>query len=96
MVQRTQSAYGVSERHACRVLAAPRATHRYESVADDQAALRLRIREIAGVHVTWGYHRIWIKLRREGWMVNRKRVYRCTAKKGSAWAGTSLVGIAAA
>jgi len=75
-------AYGVSERHACRVLGAPRATHRYESIADDQAALRLRIREIAGVHVTWGYHRIWIKLRREGWAVNRKRVYRLYKEEG--------------
>ena len=75
-------AYGVSERHACRVLAAPRATHRYESVADDQAALRLRIGEIAGVHVTWGYHRIWIKLRREGWLINRKRVYRLYKQEG--------------
>lgn len=28
-----------------------------------------RLREIAGVHVTWGYQRIWIKLRREGRMM---------------------------
>jgi len=82
MVKKTQSAYAVSERRACRVLSAPRATHRYESVADDQAALRSRIREIAGVHVTWGYPRIWIKLRREGWRVNRKRVYRLYRAEG--------------
>ena len=54
----------------------PRATQRYESVRDDQAGLRSRIREIAGVHVTWGYKRICVKLRREGWRVNRKSVYR--------------------
>jgi len=53
MVRQTQDAYSVSERRACRVLAAPRATHRSESVADDQAPLRNRMKEIAGVHVTW-------------------------------------------
>ena len=82
MVRKTPAAYDVSERRACRVLSAPRATHRYQSVADDQAVLRLRIREIAGVHVTWGYQQIWIKLRREGWTVNRKRVYRLYREEG--------------
>ena len=82
MVRNTQSAYGVSERRACRVIAAPRATHRYQSVADDQAPLRNRMKEIASVHVTWGYQRIWIKLRREGWLVNRKRVYRLYKEEG--------------
>ena len=76
MVERTQTNYSVSERRACRLLKQPRATQRYVSVKDDQAALRSRIREIAGVHVTWGYPRVWVKLRREGWRVNRKRVYR--------------------
>jgi len=36
------------------------------------------------VHVTWGYQRIWIKLRREGWKVNRKRVYRLYKEEGLA------------
>ena len=82
MVKKTRSACGVSERRACRVLRAPRSSQRYLSVKDDQAALRSRIKEIAGVHVTWGYQRIWIKLRREGWPVNRKRVYRLYREEG--------------
>ncbi|MBX3317170.1 MAG: IS3 family transposase [Phycisphaeraceae bacterium] len=82
MVRRARMAYRVSERRACRVLHQARATQRYESVADDQAVLRSRIREIAGVHVTWGYPRIWVKLRREGWRVNRKRVYRLYRQEG--------------
>jgi putative transposase len=76
MVHRAVKAYKVSERRACRVFAQPRATHRYQGVADDQAYLRKRIREIAQQHVTWGYQRVWIQLRRESWPVNRKRVYR--------------------
>jgi len=82
MVEKTQSAYGVSERRACDVLRHPRVTHRYQSMKDDQAALRSRIKGIAGVHVTRGYQRIWIKLRREGWLVNRKRIYRLYREEG--------------
>ena len=82
MVNKASSAYRVSERRACRVLGQPRATQRYRSVADDQAYLRKRIREIAEQHVAWGYPRVWVKLRREGWPVNRKRVYRLYRLEG--------------
>jgi len=82
MVKKTQSAHDVSERRACEVLHHPRATQRYESVKDDQAVLRSRMKEIAGVHVTWGYQRIWLRLRREGWVVNRKRVNRLYREEG--------------
>lgn len=75
-------AYRVSERRACHVLAQARSTQRYESVRDDQAVLRGRIRAIASTHVTWGYQRVWVKLRREGWPVNRKRVYRLYKGEG--------------
>ncbi|WP_145446804.1 IS3 family transposase [Mucisphaera calidilacus] len=84
MANRTQLKYGVSERRACKVLGHARATQRYQSVADDQAALRSRIKQIAGVHVTWGYLRIWVKLRREGHHVNKKRVYRLYREEGLA------------
>lgn len=49
---------------------------RYRSVRGGQDELRARIREIAGERVRWGYRRIHVLLRREGWMVNRKRVQR--------------------
>lgn len=82
MAHRAQQAYRISERRACRVLRHARATQRYESVKDDQAALRGRIREIAGEHVTWGDLRVWVKLRREGWLVNKKRVHRLYKLEG--------------
>lgn len=44
--------------------------------ARDQSALRLRIREIAHSRPRFGYLRIHVMLRREGWAVNKKRVYR--------------------
>lgn len=47
-----------------------------KSQAKDQAALRLRIRDLAHARPRFGYLRIWVLLRREGWLVNRKRVRR--------------------
>jgi putative transposase len=47
-----------------------------KSIARDQSALRLRIREIAHSRPRFGYLRIHVMLRREGWSVNKKRIYR--------------------
>jgi putative transposase len=38
--------------------------------------LRHRLRELAGTHVRYGYRRLTVLLRREGWQVNAKRIYR--------------------
>lgn len=38
--------------------------------------LRLRIRDLAQARLWFGYQRIWVLLRREGWAVNLKRVRR--------------------
>jgi len=42
----------------------------------------MRIREIAEARVRYGYYRIYILLRREGWAVSHKRVYRLYQKEG--------------
>lgn len=76
------AAYQVSERRACRVAKVHRPLVRYQRRADDQAALRMRIREIAAVRVRYGYQRIHVLLRREGWLVNHKRVYRLYCLEG--------------
>jgi putative transposase len=47
-----------------------------KSTAKDQSALRQRIREIAHSRPRFGYLRIHVMLRREGWKVNKKRVHR--------------------
>ena len=38
--------------------------------------LRRRLRELAGTYVRYGYRRLTVLLRREGWHVNAKRIYR--------------------
>jgi putative transposase len=53
-----------------------RTRYRYRSRAQDQTPLRQRIREIAAVRVRYGYRRVHTLLRREGWQINVKRVYR--------------------
>jgi len=53
-----------------------RASWYRRSRAKDQTALRLRIRDLAHARPRFGYLRIWVLLRREGWLINRKRVRR--------------------
>jgi putative transposase len=77
-----QDRYRVSERRSCAVLRFDRKTHRYRSVRGDQAQLRSRIKEIAEARVRYGYRRIHVLLRREGWAVNVKRVRRLYRMEG--------------
>ena len=53
-----------------------RSTYHYRSKRADPAGLRQRIKEIAESRVCYGYRRIHVLLRREGWTVNHKRVRR--------------------
>ena len=55
---------------------------RYVSHKPDQAPLRLRIHDLAAARMRYGYFRIYILLRREGWLVNHKRVYRLYREDG--------------
>ncbi len=68
-----QVCYGISERRVCQVLQCHRSAYRYQSVADEQVALVIRIRDLAQARVSYGYRRLHILLKREGWKVNHKR-----------------------
>jgi Transposase and inactivated derivatives len=46
--------------------------------------LRARIEEIAAIKRRYGYRRVYLRLRREGWEVNCKRVYRIYREAGLA------------
>jgi putative transposase len=74
--------YRVSERRACQVIQISRTSYSYQSIRDAQVPLRLWINEIAKVRVRYGYKRIHVLLRREGWSVNHKRVYRIYCEEG--------------
>ena len=75
--------FGVSERWACRVVGQHRSTQRYEPMrAEDDAALRAKLREISAERPRWGYRRAHHRLREQGWEVNRKRVQRLWREEG--------------
>ncbi len=42
----------------------------------------MRLRELAAVRLTYGYRRLHVLLRREGWKVNSKLVYRLYREEG--------------
>jgi putative transposase len=75
-VRFVQVGFQVSERRACHIIPMHRSTHRYRSIAQDQTALRMRLRDLAAARVRYGYRRLHVLLQREGWQVNHKRVYR--------------------
>jgi putative transposase len=72
----------LTESRACGLIGITRWSNRYQSREDRQVALRLRLRELAGIRVRYGYRRLTILLRREGWTVNAKRVYRLYRQEG--------------
>src|SRR5208282_3015094 len=78
----TQAAFVVSERRVSRLLPIQLATLRYRSRRDPQTALRMRLRELAASRVRFGYRRLTVLLRREGWKVNAKRIYRLYTEDG--------------
>ncbi len=82
VVHRLGATYPVSERRICRVLRWPRNTHRYRPCRDPALALRGRLRELAMSRPRYGYRRLWVLLRREGWPVNHKRVLRLYRVEG--------------
>ena len=67
---------------ACALAQFSRAGWYKRSTARDQTALRLRITELAHARPRFGYLRIWVLLRREGWPVNKKRVRRLYRLEG--------------
>jgi putative transposase len=75
---------GLSERKACRILGFDRSTARYRSRRPVNATLRDRMREHAALRPRYGYRRIHILLRRDGFAVNHKQVYRLYREEGLA------------
>ena len=76
--------YQMSERHACRLLGLGRSTHRYRAGKDRDAALRMRLKELAARRMRFGYRRLTAMLLREGMPANHKRVYRLYREEGLA------------
>jgi putative transposase len=68
--------HAMSERRACKAIGCCRMTVRYQSGRPDDPALRERMIEIARERRRFGYRRLHVLLKREGHVVNHKRLFR--------------------
>lgn len=75
-VRGAQAAFQVSERRACRGLVIHRAMIRYQSVKPDDAPVRRRLHELAKDRPAFGVKRLHTMLRRDGLIINLKKVRR--------------------
>ena len=62
----------------------PRSTQRYRAKVTDDEGLRTRLRELATERPRFGYRRLHVLLRREGYRVNHKRIHRLYRDEGLA------------
>lgn len=79
IAEQAENEFGISERRSCRLLLLNRATKRYRHRRDQKQDLRIRIRDIAYTHISYGYRRITKKLKMEGWDVGKtcvQNIYR--------------------
>ena len=75
-VAHLRCAFDMSERRACRTIGCVRMTVRYRSRRPDDAELRQRLRALAHERRRFNYRRLHVLLRREGFTVNHKRLFR--------------------
>lgn len=66
----------------CRVLSFPRSSYYHRGTDPDESALTAALGQLAGQWPTYGYRRLTAHLRREGFLVNGKRVRRLMREMG--------------
>jgi putative transposase len=76
--------FPIGVRRACGLLQFNRAAWYYRHHGRDDTVIRMRLRELAQARPRFGYLRLHVLLRREGWGVNRKRVRRIYREEGLA------------
>ena len=74
--------FPIGIRRACGLLQLPRASWYYRAHRREDTALRRRLRELAQARPRFGYLRLHVLLRREGWRINKKRVHRLDREEG--------------
>lgn len=77
-----RSDWAISIRRACAAIEFDPKTYRYKSRRPDQAAVEQRIKEICQTRIRFGYRRVHVLLRREGWSINQKKTYRIYKELG--------------
>jgi putative transposase len=80
-VAHLKETFGMSERRACKAIGCCRTTVRYESTRPDDRDLRERMKAIAHERRRFGYRRVHILLKREGYLVNHKKLFRSSVRR---------------
>lgn len=75
-VRHLQTAYGFSQRRACRLTHCNRKTAQHVARRSDDTQLRARLKQLAHEQPRWGYKMLHGVLRQEGRIINHKKVYR--------------------
>lgn len=83
-VQVLREEFGLSERRACRIVGLRRSTQRYQHRRAHLPELDTQLRRLAAERPRFGYRRLHVLLRREGFAVNHKCVYRLYREAGLA------------
>ena len=76
--------HGLSKRRACQLVALDRSTFQYHKKPDTDAALKERLKGMAGERRRFGYRRLGILLQRQGFVVNHKKLFRLYREEGLA------------
>jgi putative transposase len=82
LIDEMRGDWAVSIRRACRVFLFDTSTYHYKSRRPEQAPLEQRIKEICQTRVRYGYRRVHIVLRPEGWRINQKKTRRIYREMG--------------
>jgi len=75
-VQAVRDQLDISGRQVCRYINVNRRMIRYVRIPKDDGPLRTRLEELAAERRRFGFRRLAVLIRRDGWVVNIKRVLR--------------------
>jgi len=82
LVRYVSTHHSYSERRACQLTRLHRSTQRKPSTRDLRTEIRQRMHAIAQTRIRYGYRRIHVMLRQEGWQIGRNLVYRLYREEG--------------
>ena len=83
-VEVLRTEFAMKKRRACRVVGLAPATYYYRARRPDPVELREKLKTFAAQRPRWGYRRLHVLLKRDGDVVNHKRVYRVYRAEGLA------------
>lgn len=75
-VSHVMKAHELGVTKACGLIGISRSLYRYEAKRPEDSELKARLCELATQKRRYGYRRLHVLLRREGWEINHKRTYR--------------------